>query len=125
MKCPGRAEIAMVLAAGAWFAIMAVYQVDDASIVYQYATNLGRGDGFVFNPGERVEGVTCFLWTLLLAPWAAAGLRLPVVAPVLTAGAGCAVVLVLPFVSARLAGRPRPDLWDGAGAALLAAHPAF
>ena len=69
--------------------------------------------------------MTCFLWTLLLAPWAAAGLRLPVVAPVLTAAAGCAVVLVLPFVSGRLAGRLRPDLWDGAGAALLAAHPGF
>jgi len=104
---------------------MAVYQVDDAFIVYRYATNLARGAGFVFNPGERVEGVTCFLWTLLLAPFAAAGLKLPVVTPVLTAVAGCAVVLLLPFVSARLAGRARPDPWDGAAAVLLAAHPGF
>src|SRR5882672_4650282 len=109
----------------AWFAWMAVYQVDDAFIVYRYAANLARGAGFVFNPGERVEGVTCFLWTLLLAPFAAAGLKLPVVTPVLTAAAGCAVVLLLPFVSARLAGRARPDPWDGAAAVLLAAHPGF
>jgi len=67
---------------------MAVYQVDHAFFVYRYASNLARGEGFVFNPGERVEGVTCFLWTLLLAAWAVAGLRLPIVAPVLTAAAG-------------------------------------
>src|SRR5438046_342969 len=58
----------------AWFARMAVYQVDDAFIVYRYAANLARGEGFVFNSGERVEGVTCSLWTVLLAPFAAAGL---------------------------------------------------
>jgi hypothetical protein len=89
----------------AWFAWMSVYQVDDAFIVYRSAANLARGDGFVFNPGKRVEGVTCFLWTLLLAPWAAAGLRLPVIAPVLTAAAGSAVVLMLP---GRRTGRRRP-----------------
>src|SRR3989442_14592594 len=123
-----RARWALLLGIAAlcsWLAYLAVYQVDDAYIVYRYASNLAHGQGFVFNPGERVEGVTCFLWTLLLAPWAAAGLRLPVVAPVLTAAAGCAVVLLLPFVSARLAGRPRPDPWDGGAAALLAAHPGF
>src|SRR5882672_2804502 len=103
---------------------MAVYQVDHAFFVYRYASNLARGEGFVFNPGERAEGVTCFLWTLLLAAWAVAALRLPIVPPVLTAAAGCAIVLVLPFVSARLAGRLRPDPLDGAAAALLAAHPA-
>src|SRR6266704_196964 len=109
----------------AWFAWMAVYQVDDAFIVYRYAGNLARGEGFVFNPGERVEGVTCFLWTILLAPWTAIGLKLPVVAPILTALAGGAAVLLLPFVSARLAGRRSPDLWDAATAPLLAAHPGF
>jgi arabinofuranosyltransferase len=86
---PLRWTITLALAAlCAWLAWMAVYQVDDAFIVYRYAANLARGDGFVFSPGERVEGVTCFLWSLLLAPWAAAGLRLPIVAPVLTAAAG-------------------------------------
>lgn len=40
---------------------------DDAFISFRYAENLARGDGLVFNPGERVEGYSNFLWTVLLA----------------------------------------------------------
>ena len=119
---------AVVAALALWFRWFAVYQVDDAYIVYRYAENVARGAGFVFNPGERVEGVTCFLWTLALAPFVAAGLPLPAVAPVLTALCGIGVILLLPGVSARLGGRrgadgsPAPDAWDVAAAVLAAAH---
>src|SRR5437762_4452372 len=91
----------------AWFAWMAVYQVDDAFIVYRYAANVARGEGFVFNPGERVEGVTCFLWALALVPAAALGLPLPQVAPILTGIAGLATLALLPGLAARLDGRSR------------------
>lgn len=40
---------------------------EDAYISFRYASNLVEGQGLVFNPGERVEGYTNFLWTLLLA----------------------------------------------------------
>ena len=40
---------------------------DDALISLQYARNVSKGLGFVFNPGERVEGFTNFLWVALLA----------------------------------------------------------
>jgi arabinofuranosyltransferase len=40
---------------------------DDAFISFRYAENLVRGHGLVWNPGERVEGYTNFLWTVLLA----------------------------------------------------------
>ena len=43
---------------------------DDAFISFRYARNLARGLGLVFNAGERVEGFTNFLWTLLLVPFA-------------------------------------------------------
>ena len=43
----------------------AFYQ-DDAFISFRYAKNLVDGHGLVFNPGERVEGYTNFLWTLLM-----------------------------------------------------------
>ena len=93
---PARAAAFLVLAlAAAAMAWMAVYQVDDAFIVYRYAWNLAHGAGFVFNPGERVEGVTCFLWTLLLAPVAMTGPVLPRVAPVLTALCGLGVLLLV------------------------------
>jgi hypothetical protein len=45
---------------------------DDAFITFRYAENLFRGLGLVFNPGERVEGYSNFLWTLSTA----LGLRL-------------------------------------------------
>lgn len=41
--------------------------IDDAYITFRYARNLMAGEGFVFNPGERVLGTTTPLYTLLLA----------------------------------------------------------
>jgi hypothetical protein len=41
--------------------------VDDFFITYRYAWNLLHGEGFVFNPGERVFGVTDPGFALLLA----------------------------------------------------------
>lgn len=39
---------------------------DDAFVSFRYAQNLVDGNGLVFNVGERVEGYTNFLWTLLV-----------------------------------------------------------
>src|SRR3982751_6884282 len=42
--------------------------VDDANIFFVYARNIAGGHGFVFNVGgERVEGFTSLLWTLICA----------------------------------------------------------
>ena len=52
------------------FIILAVYNsflCDDAFITFRYATNLVSSDGPVFNPGERVEGYTNFLWMIIMA----------------------------------------------------------
>lgn len=38
---------------------------DDAYVSFRYARNLVEGNGLVYNPGERVEGYTNFLWTML------------------------------------------------------------
>lgn len=40
---------------------------DDAYISYRYAKNLVEGHGLVFNPGERVEGYSNFLYVLLMS----------------------------------------------------------
>jgi len=40
---------------------------DDAMISMRYAQNLAKGLGLVWNPGERVEGYSNFLWTLYMA----------------------------------------------------------
>jgi hypothetical protein len=43
------------------------WKLDDAYISFTYARNWVQGLGLVFNPGERVEGYTCFLWVVLSA----------------------------------------------------------
>ena len=73
------------LIAGALVALIALHVLhvarynfvsDDAFISLRYAANLLAGHGLVFNPGERVEGFTSPLWTLLLAGLGACGFEL-------------------------------------------------
>lgn len=50
--------------------LLLVYQFnftqDDAFITFRYAANYLDGHGLVYNVGERVEGYTNFLWTILM-----------------------------------------------------------
>ena len=73
------------LIAGALVALIALHVLhvlrynfvaDDAFISLRYAANLLAGHGLVFNIGERVEGFTSPLWTLLLAGLGACGFDL-------------------------------------------------
>lgn len=124
-----RARVALLglllVASALWMAWLSVYLVDDAYIVFRYAENLARGNGFVFNLGERVEGVTCFLWTLLVSGVAWLGLPLPRVVPILTALCGLATVALIPGLAARSDGRDRWEPRDLIPALLVAAHPGF
>ncbi len=40
---------------------------DDQMVSMRYARNVASGQGFVWNPGERVEGYTSFGWMLVMA----------------------------------------------------------
>src|SRR5574341_519150 len=51
-----------------YFFALGTDAVDDAYISFRYAQNAIRGYGLVFNPGERVEGFTNFLWTAMMLP---------------------------------------------------------
>jgi len=124
-RAVGLAVGALVLCALLWFQFLGAYRVDDVYIVYRYAENLAAGEGFAFNPGERVEGVTCFLWTLFLAGFALLPLPLHVVAPGLSALAGLAVLVLSPGLSASSGGRRSPDRLDASVSVLLATNPAF
>lgn len=64
---------------------------DDAFISFRYARHLVAGLGLVWNPGERVEGYTNFLWVLLMA----AGLRLGIAPEGLSNALGVASGLVV------------------------------
>lgn len=68
-------------------------QFDDAYISYRYARNLVEGHGLVFNIGERVEGFTNLLWTLLIAAGLALGGQATQVAHALALGSGTAALV--------------------------------
>ena len=55
-------------AVGMVFAVVNRFVQDDAYISFRYARNLFDGLGLVWNPGERVEGYTNFLWTVMMSP---------------------------------------------------------
>jgi len=49
------------------------FTVDDSFISLRYAENFAAGKGLVYNAGERIEGYSNLLWTLLLGAFAKAG----------------------------------------------------
>ena len=59
----------LVLLCGALLALAWTnrFMQDDGYIILQYARNLAEGHGLVWNPGERVEGYSSFLYTVLMA----------------------------------------------------------
>ncbi|MFO7675636.1 MAG: tetratricopeptide repeat protein [bacterium] len=75
--------VLLALAVGAfiWQASTSAFLQDDSFITYRYARNVARGLGPVFNPGERVEGYTNFLWMMMLAVLALIGLPFTVIIP--------------------------------------------
>lgn len=66
VQLQGRAHLA-ILATATFLAWVVRFDQDDAFISYRYARNLAHGHGLVFIPGQRVEGYTNFLWTVLLS----------------------------------------------------------
>ncbi len=68
---------------------------DDAFISYRYVKNLVGGRGLVFNPGERVEGYTNFLWIILLAVFTILGMNTVAASKILGLAGGCLSLLLL------------------------------
>src|SRR5688572_12167490 len=62
--------------------------LDDAYIFFRYAENWADGHGPVFNVGERVEGYSSILWTMILAAGAALSIEPEHLAPVMATGFG-------------------------------------
>ncbi len=72
------ATLALLIVSQAW-------GYDDPYITYRYAGNLAKGNGFVYNTGERLQATTTPLFTLLLALAAKAGAEIPFTARLLGA----------------------------------------
>lgn len=61
------ALVVLVLGYVAHFRLLEARIQDDAFISFRYARHLVQGQGLVWNIGEKVEGYTNFLWTLVAA----------------------------------------------------------
>src|SRR4051812_28692572 len=105
-------------------ALMFDFVNDDAYISFRYARNLAEHGQLVFNLGERVEGFTNFLWTVLLA----AGIKLGVDPVISSRLLGLAFAIGTIAVAVRLSLRldhERPSRWHAVAPLGLAATGAF
>ena len=89
---------------------------DDAFISFRYAQNMAQGHGLIYNLGERVEGYTNFLWTVLaaLVLWLGGDISWWAYA------AGMLLGLLIVLLSFKLAAQLLGDAW-GLVAALIVA----
>jgi len=123
-----RLIVGLVLVAaflGAWVAWRReVVVFDDAYISFRYAQNLVAGHGLVFNPGERVEGYSNFLWVLLAALALRLGLDPLTATRFVGIGAHLAAIAVAGYFLLQVAHRlRRRDLaLLGLGVALVVPH---
>jgi len=99
--------LAVVLAVGAVTKLartLGFGLVDDSYIFLRYARNLAEGLGPVFNTGERVEGFSSPLWTLLLGVAGLLGIDLETAAAVLGWACGAGLVFLLAWALRRECG---------------------
>lgn len=82
--------------------ILGYWLIDDAYISFQYARSFAHGDGLVFNPGERVEGYTNFLWTIIIATAMIAGANPVTVSVALTLVLSFGIVALTVALSRKL-----------------------
>lgn len=96
---------------------------DDAYISFVYARNFAEHGELVFNLGDRVEGYTNFLWTVLLGVLMRLGAQPEVTSRLFGVLFGIATLVVVFRFTARLRGRAAP--LDLLAPALLAASAGY
>lgn len=97
--------------------------VDDAWISFRYADHLVQGHGLVWNPGERVEGYTNFLWVMVMAGLIGAGGDPEWWSCALGIGAGLGVLALTVELGRQARGEDSPFIWLAPG--LLVVHRSF
>jgi hypothetical protein len=100
------------------------FVTDDAYISFRYARNLALSGELVFNLGERVEGYTNFLWTVVLALGIKVGFGPVALSRFLGVALGIGTLAVVVRMSLRLAGEQR-SRWHLVAPLLLASMGAY
>ncbi|MFN8050280.1 MAG: hypothetical protein U0Q22_02485 [Acidimicrobiales bacterium] len=91
-----------------------VYLFDDAAIAFRYAWRIAHGHGFTYNDGDRTNGASAPLYTLVLAALSRLGLDLERAASGVGVACYAAACGLVAWLGNRLAG-----LWCAALAAAL------
>jgi hypothetical protein len=104
-------------------ALWSGFVTDDAYISFVFSRNLAEHGQLVFNLGDRVEGFTNFLWTVLIAGAMALGLPPEPTSIALGVGFGVATLVVTLRWMEHIGGGPSG--WDLLPAALLALSAGF
>lgn len=86
---------------------------DDAYISFRYSRHLADGLGPVWNPGERVEGYTNFLWVVLVAAGMKLGLAAVPVADTLSILSGALLLVAVAGFAAQRIGWAHPAILIG------------
>lgn len=116
---PIRAGVVLVAVAVAW---RIRFAQDDAFISFRFARNLADGHGLVFNPGERVEGYTNILWTVIMAVPERLGWSTPTFSQIVSLGFMVATLLMCERLAVHVLGDRRTGLL---ALAVLAANASF
>lgn len=106
-----------------WEAWQPIPQADDAYISYRYAINLVEGKGLVYNVGERVEGFTNLLWTLLIAVGIKLAWSAEDVGHFLGLTSGCGLLIATYLYALSILGQNRKWLAGIAPFVVLASNP--
>jgi arabinofuranosyltransferase len=77
---------------------------DDAYISFRYARNLSEYGQLTFTLGERVEGYSNFLWTVLLGGFHFVGFSIPIISIILGVGFSMVSLLILWKLSIEIKG---------------------
>jgi len=119
IKQPPLSWLVIVAACSICYVVLSLrmaWQPDDSYISYRYAKWFAAGEGLVWNRGERVEGYTNFLWTVVLGLLHRAGADIPTAAAVMGFICGALVLAAVAYYAAPHVGRQ----WAGLIALLLA-----
>ena len=90
------------------------YIPDDTFITLRYARNVSRGEGFVYNTGEPIEGYTNFLWLILLVTAHALGLPFVMTARIMSLVFTVTLLLLSGLAVKEPARRAGYGRWNGA-----------
>ena len=102
------ALVLLVLAGYSYFD----YAADDAFISFRYARHLAEGKGLVWNPGEKLESYSSFVWVVILAVLQLVGLDIVLAAKVLGLLAGVALLSAVYRLAREVNGtNPASPLW--------------